>query len=79
MGQRGQIANLPVTIGTGKTRASSRRPSEQGFGRCAVGGSLVAVRGNAGDLCLQQRDAFAQFGLRIGREILDSEATRGIS
>jgi hypothetical protein len=44
-----------------------------------VGGSLVAVRGNAGDFRLEQRDAFAQFGLRIGREILDSEATRGIS
>jgi hypothetical protein len=79
MGQGGQIANLPVTIRTGKAKASFRRPSKQRFGRSAVGSSLVAVRDYAGDFCLQQGDAFAQFSLRIGGEILGSEATRGIS
>ena len=44
-----------------------------------MGRSLVAVRGHAGDFSLQQRDAFTQFGLGIGCEILGCEATRGVS
>ena len=55
------------------------RRSEQQVGRGAVGLALVAVRGNAGDLGLEQRDPIVQFGARIWVERLFREKARGIA
>lgn len=49
------------------------------MGSVAVGSGFIAVRNNAGFFGIEQRDAFGQFGLRVGRQILGCEATRGVS
>lgn len=60
-------------------RARSSRLSEQSVGGGTVCGGLVPMRPDAGDLRLEQGDAFIQFGLRIGAEILAREASRRVS
>jgi len=52
---------------------------EQRIGGGAVGGGLVAVCCHAGDLGLEQRDPFVQFGLGVGTEILPLEVARCIA
>jgi len=58
---------------------SSSPLPEQRVGSGAVRGGLAAVGGNVGDFSLEQGDAFIEFGLRVGAEVLGSEAARGVS
>ena len=52
---------------------------EQGFGRSAVRCSLVTMGLNARDFRPEQRNAFIEFVLGIGSEILGGELARGIA
>lgn len=79
MGCYAEIANPYARVAEENRRASPATLPEQRIGGGAVGGGLAAMGGNPGDFGFQQRDAFVQFGLRIGAEILGREARCRIS
>lgn len=79
MGSDTGIANPFAARQAKVRRPSSARLSEQRIGGGAMNGGLVSVSGDASDFGFQQRDAVGKFGLRIGRKILGSEATRRVS
>jgi hypothetical protein len=79
MGWRVKIANPLVALRKESGSGSSASLSEQRIGCAAVGGGLGAVGGDSGDFGLEQHDAFVQLGLRIGAEVLESEATCRVS
>ena len=62
----------------GPHRSRSGIP-EQAFGSVAMGGRFQAVMLNTGDLSLEEGDAFAQFFLGIGSQILRREEAGGIA
>jgi len=83
MGWTAQIANPLKVIRweiRGKIRAGSSAPCrKQRIGGSAMGGGLVAMCCHTGDFGVEQSDPVIEFGLRIGAEILVSEATRRVS
>ena len=54
-------------------------PAEQRIGSGAVGGGLVAVGRDAGNLGLKQRDPLREFSLRVGGEVFARKAARCIA
>ena len=75
MGQSLPIANPDAM----KCAYSIRLPAEQRIGGGAVLGRLVPVNLHPFDFGFEQGDPFAQFVLRIGREVFGCELARGIA
>jgi hypothetical protein len=79
MGRCAENAN-PDACGVQEIRGRSPAAlCKQRIGSGPVGGDLAVVRPDPRDLGFEQRDPFVQFGLRVGAEILGSEATRRVS
>jgi hypothetical protein len=78
MERTAEIANPDASEAEENLPGSPAALAEQRVGGGAVGGGLVAVGGHPGNLGFEQRDAQVALGLRIGSEILRSEATRRV-